>query len=114
MPFGLTNAPSTFQALMNEVLRPYLRKFCLVFFDDILICSKNKENHKKHLRAILMALRKHQLYANKKKCSIAQDEIEYLGHLISGRGVADDPKKIEAMVKWPIPTNLKGLRGFWA
>jgi hypothetical protein len=112
MPFGLTNAPSTFQALMNEVLRPYLRKFCLVFFDDILIYSKSKEEHQSHLREILLTLRKHQLFANKKKCSFAQEEVEYLGHLISGRGVAADPKKIEDMLKWPIPKDLKGLRGF--
>jgi hypothetical protein len=113
MPFGLTNAPSTFQALMNEVLRPYLRKFVLVFFDDILIYSTNKNEHVKHLKEILQVLKTHQLFANKKKCSFGQDEIEYLGHLISGRGVSADPKKIEDMLKWPIPKELKSLRGFF-
>jgi hypothetical protein len=112
MPFGLTNAPSTFQALMNEVLRPYLRKFVFVFFDDILIYSTNKNEHVKHLKEILQVLKTHQLFANKKKCSFGQDEIEYLGHLISGRGVSADPKKIEDMLKWPIPKELKSLRGF--
>jgi hypothetical protein len=112
MPFGLTNAPSTFQALMNEVLRPYLRKFCLVFFDDILVYSKGREEHKQHLTEILKVLRDHKLFANKKKCYFAQEEVEYLGHIISGRGVAADPKKIEDMMKWPIPKELKGLRGF--
>jgi hypothetical protein len=112
MPFGLTNAPSTFQALMNEVLRPYLRKFVLVFFDDILIYSTNKAEHMLHLEEILQTLQSHQLFANKKKCSFGQTEIEYLGHIISGNGVSADPKKIEDMLKWPIPKDLKGLRGF--
>ncbi|CAJ2679667.1 unnamed protein product [Trifolium pratense] len=112
MPFGLTNAPSTFQALMNDVLRPYLRKFVLVFFDDILIYSTNKDEHILHLTEILQTLQSHKLFANKKKCSFGQAEIEYLGHIISGGGVSADPKKIEDMLKWPIPKDLKGLRGF--
>ncbi|GAU47870.1 hypothetical protein TSUD_404410 [Trifolium subterraneum] len=112
MPFGLTNAPSTFQALMNEVLRPHLRKFVLVFFDDILVYSRSEEDHKLHLKTILQILRTQKLYANRKKCSFGQKEVEYLGHLISGKGVSADPKKIEDMNKWPYPKELKGLRGF--
>jgi hypothetical protein len=94
MPFGLTNAPSTFQALMNEVLRPYLRKFVLVFFYDILIYSKNEDDHKNHVIEVLHVLRTNKLYANRKKCSFVQKEVEYLGHLISGQGVSADPRKI--------------------
>lgn len=97
---------------MNEVLRPFLRKFCLVFFDDILIYSKGREEHQQHLTEILQVLKSNRLFANRKKCSFAQEEIEYLGHIISGKGVSADPKKIADMLKWPRPKELKGLRGF--
>lgn len=112
MPFGLTNAPSTFQALMNQVLKPCLRKFTIVFFDNILIYSSSMTAHESHLKEILNMLRQNQLYANKKKCLFGQPQIEYLGHLISEAGVAADLKKVEDMLKWPVPKDLKGLRGF--
>ena len=112
MPFGLTNAPSTFQAPMNQVLRPYLRKFVLVFFDDILIYSRTVEEHRVHLRKVLELLRENQLFINQKKCTFEQDQLEYLGHIISAKGVAADPKKVEAMVSWPPPSDLKGLKDF--
>ncbi|KAL2226832.1 UNVERIFIED_CONTAM: Retrovirus-related Pol polyprotein from transposon [Sesamum indicum] len=112
MPFGLCNAPSTFQSLMNAIFEPYLRKFVLIFFDDILIYSKDWGLHLVHLRKVMNLLRKHQLFAKKSKCSFAQKEVDYLGHVISHQGVATDPLKIECMVNWPIPTNVKALRGF--
>nr|XP_043616078.1 uncharacterized protein LOC122587997 [Erigeron canadensis] len=112
MPFGLTNASATFQSLMNKIFRPYLRKFVLVFFDDILVYSKTLEEHKKHLIIIFSCLREHQLYANKKKCAFAQQRIKYLGHVVSNDGVSADPSKISAMLEWPLPKNLKKLRGF--
>jgi hypothetical protein len=83
MPFGLTNAPSTFQGLMNEVFRPYLRKFVLVFFDDILVYSKNLKEHLKHVRLVLEALKVHHLYAKASKCTFESLEVDYLGHVIS-------------------------------
>ncbi|KAK9922679.1 hypothetical protein M0R45_031133 [Rubus argutus] len=93
MPFGLTNAPSTFQALMNDVFRDYLRKFVLVFFDDILVYSASMEDHIHHLFLVFQKLRDHQLKVKMSKCSFGVSQVEYLGHVISKHGVAVDPSE---------------------
>ena len=112
MPFGLTNAPATFQSLMNDVLSEFLRKFALVFFDDILIYSNSLSDHIHHLRSVLQVLRQHQLFAKMGKCTFGQTEIEYLDHVISTNGVATDPAKIQIIQQWPSPKNITQLRAF--
>ncbi|KAK3124678.1 hypothetical protein QOZ80_7BG0590520 [Eleusine coracana subsp. coracana] len=112
MPFGLSNAPATFQALMNEVLRPFLCKFVLMFFDDILIYSPSWSTHICHLHAILEVLRHHELFVKRSKCSFAEETVAYLGHVVSASGVTMDSSKIQAMVDWPPPCSVRALRGF--
>jgi hypothetical protein len=112
MPFGLTNAPSTFQGLMNSIFKPFLRKFVLEFFDDILICSKSWEDHVQHVDKVLQLLKEQQLYVKPSKYFFGVKEVEYLGHIVSHEGVKVDPNKIKAMMDWPIPKTLKNLRGF--
>ncbi|XP_026428595.1 uncharacterized protein LOC113324489 [Papaver somniferum] len=112
MPFGLSNALATFQSLLNHIFRPYLRKFVLVFFDDILIYSKNMSEHLEHLSAVFEVLRQHQLFVKQSKCTFAQQSIGYLGHVISSQGVAVENEKIQSILSWPIPTTIKALRGF--
>ncbi|KAJ3688355.1 hypothetical protein LUZ61_017519 [Rhynchospora tenuis] len=112
MPFGLTNAPATFQTLMNNLFKPYIRKFILVFFDDILIYSTSLHDHVHHVELTLQILTDNNLFAKQSKCEFGLSQIEYLGHIISSQGVATDPKKIQSMVDWPVPKTIKELRGF--
>jgi hypothetical protein len=112
MPFGLTNAPATFQQLMNNIFAKYIRKFVLVFFDDILVYSQNIQQHRQHLHMTLSILRLHQLKAKLSKCSFASPTVEYLGHVISGHGVATNPSKISEISNWESPKNVKQLRRF--
>lgn len=112
MPFGLCNAPSTFQALMNSIFRPLMRKSVLVFFDDIFIYSQDWESHLMHVREVFQILQENQLCVKFKKCDFGRQELEYLGHIITNKGVKVDQSKIKAMLDWPAPTNITELRGF--
>lgn len=97
---------------MNTIFGPYLRRFVTIFFDDILIYSKDWDSHKQHLMIVLECLRKNCLFAKLSKCKFAATSMEYLGHVITPEGMHPDPAKIEAITLWPPPTNLKQLRGF--
>jgi hypothetical protein len=112
MPFGLSNAPAPFQSLMNEIFADHLRKFILVFFDDILIYSQNLEDHLQHLSITLSLLRQNQLAAKRSKCVFGVSHAEYLGHVISAEGVSTDPAKISAIAEWVTPTSVTQLRSF--
>ena len=105
--FGLTNAPATFQGLMNDVFRPYLRKFVLVLFDDILVYSSSLHKHLKHLEMVLKLLIKESIYGKLSKCLFGTTKIDYLGHTISGEGVKMDKAKVSTLMKWQEPQNIK-------
>nr|GEY99338.1 putative reverse transcriptase domain-containing protein [Tanacetum cinerariifolium] len=112
IPFGLTNAPAVFTDLMNRVCKPYLDKFVIVFIDDILIYSRNKEEHANHLRIILKLLRKEKLYTKFSKCDFYIQTVQFLGHLIDNQGLHVDPAKIEAVKNWASPTTPTEIRQF--
>jgi hypothetical protein len=97
MPFGLSSAPATFQCNMNHILESFLRKSVIVFMDDIFVYSPPLQLHAIHLQHVLSLLRRHQFYVKLSKCEFAQQELEYLGHIIPREGVATDPRKTEAM-----------------
>ncbi|KAJ9544424.1 hypothetical protein OSB04_024131 [Centaurea solstitialis] len=112
MPFGLTNAPAVFMDLMNRVCRPLLDRSIIVFFDDILIYSKTKEDHVEYLREALEILRREQLYAKFSKCDFWLQEVRFLGHLVNQEGIKVDTAKVEAVIKWETPKSPTEIRSF--
>ena len=102
MPFGITNAPAIFMCIMNNIMHKYLKKFVVVFIDDILIYSKSGEEHKEHLKIVFQELWDHQLFAKFSKCDFFKDKIHYLGHVVTKEGISVDPKKIKAIEDWPV------------
>jgi len=103
MPCGVTGGPSTFQTVMNVILAPLLRKCVVVFIDDILIYSKSWEDHLLLIKEVLTILQQNQFHVKMSKCSFAKQQLSYLGHIVSGQGVATDPSKIAFIKEWPQP-----------
>ena len=112
MPFGVTNAPGVFMEYMNRIFHPYLDQFVVVFIDDILVYSKSEEEHVEHLRIVLQVLKEKRLYAKLSKCEFWLREVSFLGHVVSGDGIAVDPSKIDAVLQWEAPTSVTEIRSF--
>ena len=112
MGFGLTNAPASFTALMNSVLRPFIRVCVVVFLDDILIFSRTWSDHLKHLDEILSALESQELYCKLSKCEFALLVVKFLGHVLTGNSLEPDPDKLKAVKEWPAPTSVTEVRRF--
>jgi hypothetical protein len=112
LAFGLTNAPAYFMGMMNKVFMDFLDKFVVVFIDDILIYSRNEEEHKQHLGAVLERLRNHRLYAKFSKCEFWLKEVGFLGHILSKEGIAVDPSKVMAVLNWKTPVTVTEVRSF--
>jgi hypothetical protein len=106
MSFGLTNATTYFMYLMNKVFMEYLDKFIVVFIDDILVYSKDEEEHAEHIRLILQNLWEHQLYAKLSKCKFWLRKVPFLGHIISEGGILVEPSKIQDVLSWEVPKNV--------
>jgi hypothetical protein len=112
MSFRLTNAPAYFMYLMNKVFKEYLDKFIVVFIDDILILSKNEEEHDEQFCLLLQKLRENQLYAKLSKCEFWLKEVLFLGHIISKGGIFVDPSKVKDVLSWKTPQNISDIRSF--
>jgi hypothetical protein len=112
MSFGLTNAPAYFMYLMNKVFMEYLDKFVMVFIDDILLYSRNEEEHGNHLHLVLQKLRDHRLYAKWSKCEFWLKQVAFLGHIISKGGIAVDTRKIEDVLSWNAPLSVSDIQSF--
>ena len=112
MPFGLTNAPTTFMDLMNRVFQPYVDQFVVVFIDDILVYSKDAQEHEQHLKIVLQTLREKKLYVKLSKCDFWLKEVSFLDHIVSAEGIRVDLTKIKAVVNWKPPRNVTKVRSF--
>jgi hypothetical protein len=112
MLFGLTNAPAAFQHFMNDIFRDMLDTKVVIYLDDILIFSKNQEDHERDVKEVLRRLAKNQLFCKLSKCSFHADTVDYLGLVISPRGISMEEKKVQAVKDWPTPQTVKQVQSF--
>ncbi len=113
MPFGLTNAPATFQAVINRALHEYLDIFVIAYLDDVLVYSSGTlEEHVEHVKKVLRKLKEYRLYLQPEKCEFHVKETEFLGFIISDKGVSMDPKKVSTVQDWPLPKTVKDVQSF--
>ena len=112
MPFGLCNAPATFQRVMNHLLREGLDSFVLVFLDDILIYSRTKEEHLRHIQAVLNRLKAEKFFGRIEKCDFFRTEVEYLGFDVGAEGIKPSMSKVRAILDWPMPECVTDVRSF--
>jgi len=112
MPFGLTNAPNTFMRLMNHVLREFIGRFVVFYFDDILVYSRDLDDHLGHLRQVLLVLRKYTFFSNIDTCNFCVNSVVFLGFVARKNGVHVDPEKIKAIQEWPTPKSVGDIRSF--
>jgi hypothetical protein len=112
MSFGMINAPAHFMYLMNSVFMLELDKFVVIFINDILIYSKNEEEHDQHLRIILSRLREHKLYAKFSKCEFCLKKVLFLGHVLSGEGISVELTKVQEVLDWKAPTTVHEVQSF--
>ena len=112
MPFGLTNAPATFQRFITDVLREYMDVTCVIYLDDILIFSENEEEQIKYVKQILAKLQEAKLYAKLFKCQFSVKKTEFLRYIIKPGEITTDPRKVQTIVEWDIPRNIKDVQSF--
>src|SRR5438067_2538203 len=112
MPMGLTNVLASFQALMNHVLWDHINKICEVYLDDILIYSKDPKEYNYHVKLVLQKLEEYFLKVDLDKSEFNQEEVEFLGHIIGKNGIHMDLRKVQSVLEWPTPKNLKDLQAF--
>ena len=112
MPFGLTNAPATFQRVMTHILQPHINSFVLVYLDDILVFSRTKEEHLKHLETVCSLLAEHDFRLRLDKCHFGKNKLNYLGHTISASGIQPESSKLEAVRTWPKPHSVVQVQQF--
>lgn len=112
MPFGICNALTSFMQVMNDVFRPFIDDFVIVYLDDILVINRTWEDHVKHFRKVLEILKKEKLYLKMSKCEFGNTYLVYLGYNVGGSEFKIDPSKVEVIIKWPKPNNVTKVRSF--